>query len=74
MGYRSIRGREIGKRAQRVQYKPYVQWALDAHARLLSTLYYNVFGVEVTTNANGVRWVHKELVRLQNIAYKRELK
>ena len=74
MDYRSIRGREIGKRVKKVQYKPYVKWAVDEHSRLLRTLYRNAFGVEVTTNTNGVRWVHKELVRLQNIAFKRDLK
>ena len=73
--YQGTRNRQYGRRTRlRPSFVPYVQWALDKHKELSATLFINAFGVMITTNKNGIAWVKKEMVRLQKIAYKRELK
>lgn len=71
-GYSAIRKREIGKRFRTTRWKPYVKWAMDEHLRLLRTLYYPFPNVLATRDPNGLRWVTKRIVELQNIAYRRE--
>ena len=73
--YQARRNSQYGGRFRpRPTYLPYDKAALAAHKRLAQSLYVGAFGLLATSNKNGMAWVKKEMIRLQKIAYKRELK